>query len=461
MYKSLSENGLTLAEIIAETHGEPHNIKNDKTAVHSICTDTRKSVFGSLFIPLSGENFNGRDFIGESFKKGAVSALTEEKLSTDKPYILVKNTTAAYGNIASLYRKKFDVKMIAVTGSVGKTTTKEAVCAVLGAKYAVCKTKANHNNEIGLPETLLGLNSCHNAAVVEMGMAASGEISYLSKIALPDISVITNIGTSHIEYLGSRENILAAKLEITDGMNDGGTLLVNGDDDMLKSVRGTRQKRLNVGIDDKTSDFRAQNVRLGDSGVIFDLCFDGKTEKDLFFPSLGRHSVYAALFAAASGILCGLGEEEIRSGLLSYEPVDLRQKITRKNGVVKIEDCYNASPESMRASIDILKYLNSSRGGRAIAVLGEMKELGGYSLSLHEDVGRYAAENADALFLFGEGENVSAMARGYSSKGKDAVLLGNDIGDAREILKRNLRGGDTVLFKASRAVKLERLSENL
>ena len=461
MYLGLKDSGMTLSEIVSITHGEPHNFPDAETYVYSIVTDTRGDVDSSLFVALRGENFDGHDFIAPSYEKGAVCALTEKKIKTDKPFIVVKNTLVSYGEIAAAYRRKFKTLAIAVTGSVGKTTTKEAVCAVLGSKYKVCKTEKNHNNEIGLPETLLKLNASHQIAVLEMGMAALGEISALSRMASPDISIITNIGTSHIGFLGSRENILRAKLEITDGMKSDGILLLNGDDDMLRTVKKPHTYAFFVGIDNTRSDFLATNVRQKKNGMRFDMTYRGETLRDLFIPALGKHNVYAALFAAACGMICGLLESEIKTGLSSYVPVEGRQNITEKDGVKIIDDCYNASPESMRASIDILKYINISENRRAVAVLGEMKELGDLAPALHKSVGEYARDKVDRLFIFGDGENVEMMKKGYESGGKSAVMLGGDLDIALDILKKNIKSGDAVLIKASRAVKLERLSEKL
>lgn len=459
MYLGLKWSGMTLSEIATVTGGAPHNFPDGETYIFSVCTDTRADVDGSLFVALRGENFDGHDFISSAYEAGAVCALTEKKIKTDKPFILVKNTLASYGEIAAAYRKKFKTLAIAVTGSVGKTTTKDMISAVLGSKYKVCKTESNHNNEVGLPETLLKLNAGHQIAVVEMGMAARGEISALSRIASPDISVITNIGSSHMESLGSRENILAAKLEITDGMKSDGILLLSGDDDMLKNVKKPHTYSFFVGIDNTRSDFLASNIRQKKDGVTFDMTYRGEALRDLFIPAIGRHVVYAGLFAAACGMICGLSESEIRSGLRSYVPA--RQKISEKDGVKIIDDSYNASPESMRASIDVLKYINMSEHRRAVAVLGEMKELGALSPALHKSVGEYARDKVDALFLFGDGENVEMMKKGYDSGAKHAVMLGSDVDRALAILKENIKSGDAVLIKASRAVKIERLSEKL
>ena len=459
MYFSIKENGLSLDEIVRITGGEAHNFPAEPTYIYGVCTDTRKDVKNSLFIALVGENHDGHDYVGAAFDGGAVCALTEKAPDTDKPFIVVKSTLAAYGKIAAAYKDKFHVMTIAVTGSVGKTTTKEAVCATLSAKYNVCKTQGNFNNVIGLPQTLLSLNASHRFAVLEMGMSERGEIAALSKLARPDIAIITNIGTSHIENLKTRENILRAKLEILAGMSPDGMLLINGDDDMLKTIKEPEQFCVRVGIDDKACRFRATDIKLFESGTAFDaVCGEDRIE-DLFIPSVGKHAVYAAMFAVACGVICGLDEDEIRRGLADYSPVDMRQNIVRRENYTKIDDCYNASPESMRASIDVLRFFADKRGGRAVAVLGEMKELGVHARAIHESVGKYAAKYADVLFLFGDGENVRALAEGYEAAGKFPVILGSEAEQAAYIIKQNIKDGDVLLFKASRAVMLEKLSE--
>ncbi|MBO4428419.1 MAG: UDP-N-acetylmuramoyl-tripeptide--D-alanyl-D-alanine ligase [Clostridia bacterium] len=459
MYYSVKENGLSLDEVLRITGGEAHNFPAETTYIYGVCTDTRKDAKNSLFAALVGENFDGHDFVQSAYDGGAVCALTEKAPDTDKPFIVVKNTLAAYGKIAAAYKDKFSVMTIAVTGSVGKTTTKEAICATLSAKYNVCKTHGNFNNEIGLPQTLLSLNASHKIAVLEMGMSERGEISALSKIARPDIAIITNIGFSHIEHLKTRENILRAKLEILSGMQPDGMLLINGDDDMLKTIKEPEQFCVRVGIDDPGCRFRATDITFFESGTAFDaVCGEDRIE-GLFIPSVGKHAVYAAMFAVACGVICGLDESELRRGIAEYSPADMRQNIVRRDNYTKIEDCYNASPESMRASIDVMRFFADKRGGRAVAVLGEMKELGEKAPEIHESVGKYAAKYADGLFLFGDGENVRALAEGYEAAGKFPVMLGNEAEKAADIIKQNIKDGDVLLFKASRAVTLEKLSE--
>jgi len=261
MYFGIEKNGLSLSEIAAAVNGTPYNFRGEDAFVYGVCTDTRKNPALSLFIALKGENFDGHDFIGTAYSKGAICAVTDRIINTDKPFIVVEDTLEAYGQTAYAYKKKFKLLTVAVTGSVGKTTTKEAVCAVLSSRLAVCKTEANFNNEVGIPQTLLGINANHRAAVIEMGMCAKGEIASLSRITEPDIAVITNIGSSHIGNLGSRENICKAKLEIVEGMKKGAILLLNGDDEYLQKASVESQTKKLVGIENENCDFRAVNIR--------------------------------------------------------------------------------------------------------------------------------------------------------------------------------------------------------
>lgn len=460
MYFGIEKNGLSLSEIADAVNGTPYNFRGEDTFVYGICTDTRKKPGLSLFIALKGENFDGHDYIQAAYSKGAICAVTDRIINTDKPFIVVENTLMAYGQIAHAYKKKFKLLTVAVTGSVGKTTTKEAICAVLSSKLTVCKTEANFNNEVGIPQTLLGINASHRAAVIEMGMCAMGEIASLSKITEPDISVITNIGSSHIGNLGSKENICKAKLEIVEGMKKGAIILLNGDDEYLQKAHIEAQTKKLVGIENENCDFRAVNIREESGGMKFDLVYDGEIYS-LFIGALGKHSVMAASFAAACGIICGLGEKDLQNGLNQFSGGELRQKIILKNGFKIIDDCYNASPESMRASIDVLKCIKANENGRAIAILGEMKELGSFSPKMHEAIGEYAAQNGCTLFLFGNNDNTNAMAKAYERAGKKATMLGDDYETASKIIKANIKKGDVLLFKASRAVKLENVAEKI
>ena len=459
MYHGIEKDGLSLGEITAAVGGKLHN-SSDNIQVYNITTDTRNDVNGSLFVALKGEKYDGHDYVFDAYAGGAAACVVSRMQETGKPYILVKDTLEAYGMIAHLYRRKFDLPVVAVTGSVGKTTTKEAICAVLGKKYSVCKTEKNHNNEVGIPQTLFKLTSESGAAVVEMGMAARGEISNLSRIAAPSVAVITNIGSSHIGALGSRENIFLAKTEITDGLCDGGMLIVNGDDEFLAHAQNPRGRMIKVGIENDSCDFAAKNVTETDSTVSFDVSSGNNTIYGLVFPAPGRHNVYAALFAVACGVTLGISENEIRRGLLDFKPVEMRQSIERCDGFSKIVDCYNSSPESIRASIDVLITVAKKRGGRSVAILGKMHELGKFSGELHFEAGKIAAR-ADAVMIFGDGDDVLSLADGCRRGGREPIMLGGDIDTAVKIIKSNIKICDVLLIKASRAEKLERLAEKI
>ncbi|MBQ0125115.1 MAG: UDP-N-acetylmuramoyl-tripeptide--D-alanyl-D-alanine ligase [Clostridiales bacterium] len=306
---------------------------------------------------------------------------------------------------------------------------------------------------------MLKVGAEHDAAVIEMGMRAKGEISYLSRMVKPDMAIITNIGTSHIETLGSKDEILKAKLEITDGMKSGGVLMLCADDARLKAAKPRGVIPVLVGVENEKADYRATNLRADGFGMRFDFRTPDRVMRDMFIPAPSTPGVYAAAFAATCGIFSGMSEEEIKTGLLRFSQTGMRQKIRVAHGVTIIEDCYNASPESVRASIDTLKYVNNSP--RRTAVLGKMHELGKYSIALHADIGDYAAKNLDVLYVFGDSDDVLSMAREYKKSGREPIYLGSDVIAAEKILKNNIAPGDVLLFKASRAEKLERLSEKL
>lgn len=459
MYHSIGKDGLNIMEIVSAVGGEAHNIR-DNIQVYNICTDTRADVKGSLFVALKGEKYDGHAYISDAFTKGAAACVCQRRPADDVPFIKVDSTLEALGKIAMLYRGKFDLPVVAVTGSVGKTTTKEAICAAISPHFSVCKTEKNFNNEVGLPQTVLSLTSDHGAAVIEMGMVERGEISNLSRITRPTIAVITNIGTSHIGHLGSRENIFLAKSEITDGLCDGGTLIVNGDDDMLRRAANPRGDIVFVGIENAECDFCAKNVKETAGGVSFDVKHGNTTINDIFFPSLGRHSVYAALFAVACATVLGVSDDEMRRGLTLYRPVEMRQNIVQCGDFTKIVDCYNASPESMRAGIDVLLSEAKGRGGRSVAVLGKMHELGDFSPMLHKQTGAYAAR-ADVVMIFGDSDDAKNLANGAMSAGREPIMLGNDIEKAAQIIRSSIVRGDVILIKASRAERLERLAERI
>lgn len=356
-------------------------------------------------------------------------------------------------DLARHYRQKFDIPVVGITGSVGKTTTKELTWAVLSAKYNTLKTQGNLNNEIGLPHTLFGLSSGFGAAVIEMGMSNLGEISRLSMTALPTNALITNIGVSHMETLGSRDNILKAKLEIVDGLQKGGTLAVNGDDDKLSTA--TEEcvgcKILQYGIENKSAAITAQDIRQLTDGMSFCILYKGE-KFETYVPAVGRHIVYDALAAFAAGILCGIEPSQCASALGNYSPSGMRQKMVPYGGATMIEDCYNASPDSMRASLEALSSMPGD--GRRIAVLGDMLELGSISDESHRNVGAFAAQKAvDMLFCFGG--QAHFIATGAKDAGLLDVRMFKDKSELAIALKNEIKPGDTVLVKASRGMRFE------
>ena len=326
---------------------------------------------------------------------------------------------------------------------------------VVSRKYRAIKTEGNLNNDIGLPKTLLRLESDTQAAVIEMGMSAFGEISLLTKTCLPDIGIITNIGVSHIEHLGSRDGILKAKLEILDGMKKGSPLILNGDNDKLSSVKNDDYKLIFFGIENENADVRAFDIKENGSDTEFFVKAYSKIQK-VTIPTVGIHNVYDALAAYTVGLLLELPTEEIAKALENYTPSGMRQRLKEVNGVKIIEDCYNASPDSQRAALNVLSDMNA---GRKIAVLGDMLELGDYSETAHREVGKYAAEKKiDVLYAFGEQSKYIAEE---AKKGVERVLWFDNKAQLAKTLVQDVKSGDCVLFKASRGMKLEEIIEKL
>ena len=378
------------------------------------------------------------------------------------PCVVVNNTTEALGKFARSYKNIFQPLTLAVTGSVGKTTTKQFISSVLAMKYNANVTKGNFNNEIGLPLTVLNLNGDHNALLLEMGMNHKGEISYLSRIAEPDIAVITNIGSSHLENLGSREGIRDAKAEIIHGMRKGGILILNGDEPLLADLPAEGLTKIYIGMENENAAYSAKNIRTEESGMVFDIAFHGTDFlRGVRINAIGKHNIYNALIGAVCGLLLGVSEENIRKGLLEFVSADMRQSISEKNGMTLIEDCYNASPESMRAGLDVLLHTASTRKLRPVAVLGDMRELGSISEQAHKTVGAYAAKvGIHKLITFGTSASKIAVGAKEAGMSAENILMIEDTEHAENaacLLKNVLQEGDAVLFKASRAVALERL----
>ena len=430
----------------------------DERLIQDISTDSRQIEPGSVFVALVGERFDGGDFVREALDKGALYAVTQKKSDWNDPRVLVVDSVRqAFLDIAGAYRDLFSPKIAAVTGSVGKTTTKEFIYAVLSSQYKTLKTDGNQNNQVGLPKTLLRLTDDVQAAVLEMGMSGFGEIRELVLPAKPDAAVITNIGVSHLEYLGSRENILKAKLEITEGLADGSPLFLCADNDLLSRVRDDRLQIVTYGIHNPDSHYRAVSLRQTPEGTRFDVLFEGR-KLPVLIPAVGEHNVLNALAAFAVGRLFGVPEELAAAALERYAPSGMRQRVVRHGDLTIIEDCYNASPDSMRAAIAAFSSM-SCRGSR-IMVLADMLELGEKAPQAHYEIGRLLAQNPiHALYAYGD------LAREYVRGARDGGLReAAHFGDKDVLfgaLKERLQPEDAVWFKGSRGMKLEEVLQRL
>ena len=456
--------GLTIAELIEYSGAKPVGITTGmlREYVTAFALDSREVSEGTMFIALKGERVDGHNYIKKAHENGAVLTLAEREIPDCTLPMLVScdGSEAALGRIAAAYRARFSLKSAAVTGSVGKTTTKEMINAVLSAKYPTHKTEGNFNSTTGVPMSLMTLNDSYEAAVWEMGMSARGEIESMSLTAKPDVGVITNIGISHIEMLGSRENIRDAKLEIRAGMPDGGVLILNGDEPLLSGIDGARY----VSLDNKDADYHAENIVTGIGTVSFDVVsrISGTTHINL--PITGSHNILDAMLAFAAGEALGVPIELIAHGLNNYRTIALRQNVYTMNGCTVIEDCYNAAPDSMKAALNVLDEIGRAQSGRRIAVIGDMRELGTYTEPMHREIGKYAADKADIIFTFGTDSLLYAEEAEKSDIKRENIASFTDINDIApitEALKNLLRPGDTVLFKASHSLALERVIEAL
>lgn len=416
----------------------------------SVCTDTRKITQGSLFIAIKGENFDGHDFAQKAVESGAQAVICEKDCGLGDRQILVESTRLALLDLAGYYRSLFKIPVIGITGSVGKTTTKEMTHAVMSSKYNTLKNEGNLNNEIGVPLTLFRLDKTHEAAVIEMGMSGFDEISRMTKAVRPDAAIISNIGVSHIEHLGSREGILRAKLEILHGMKPDAPVVLNADDDMLITVRPGAHPVTYYGIENEKSLFKAFEITSKENETELAVGFNGGSGR-VSLPFPGRHNVYNALAAVAAGSLFGIEPLDGFEALKSYVPAGMRQRINKKFGMTFIEDCYNASPDSQAAALAVLGSMNAKR---KIAVIGDMLELGAVSESAHYEVGKKAAENGiDAVFTYGE--RSLQTAKGAEDGNIGCVKSFLDKEELSKELIGCLKEGDAVLFKASRGMKLE------
>ena len=440
---------------------------NEEEKCEDFSKDTREIKKGDVYIGIKGENFNGNALYEKALESGAKVCILEnieipeqiKEIYKDRTIIKVENTIKALQEIAKYKRELYNIPVIAVTGSVGKTSTKDILASVISKEYKVLKTQGNLNNHIGLPLTILKLKE-HTAMVVEMGMSSLGEISILSKIAKPNISVITNVGTAHIGKLGSRENILKAKLEILDGMDKNGTLVINNDNDMLNNwnKNNNEYKVVTYGIKND-SDIIAKDIKLEELYSQFTAIIENE-KLNVEVPVGGEHFVYNALCAIAVGKLLNIKSDNILKGIEQFELTKNRMEIKKnKNNVTIINDCYNANYDSMKAS---LEYLSKSNLKRKIAVLGDMLELGNYSKQLHEKVGEEIVKNKiDILITVGkEAKSILNKATSLGLKKENAYNFETNE-QAINLLNKILKPEDIVLVKASNGMNFNKIIEKI
>ena len=444
----------TTKEIAEVTGGE---LVGGDIEVSGVSTDTRTIQTGALFVAVKGERFDGNDYIGQAAGLGASAAISDRaagSVNVDIPVIYVSDSRTAQLKLARYHRDKLSVRLCGVTGSVGKTSTKDMIYAVLAAGFTTLKTEGNFNNDIGLPRTLFRLNGDYGAAVIEMGMSDLGEISVLSKAAHPECAVITNIGWCHIENLKTRENILKAKLEILDGMESGTPLIVFGDDEYLAELTSERignHRLVKYGLNAENDVF-ASNIRHVEGGEEFTLHYNGN-EYEAKIPAVGEHHILNALAAFAVGIEFGMSAEVIIPAFMNYESSGLRQRIEKLGDITVILDCYNASPTSMKSALSVLSTMN----GRKLAVLGDMLELGEQSERLHAGLAELS-DMADGFYLYGH--EMAALRDELAKKGVPVTHSEDKDTFTNELLK-NIKSGDVILFKGSRGMKMEEIAERI
>lgn len=451
---------MTLHNIAKAVDGELcHAEGKEELEVQGVVLDSRKVEKDYLFVATVGERVDGHSFIDSVFEKGALCVICEKRPENPKgAYILVKDSFQALKDVARFYRENLDIKVVGITGSVGKTSTKEFIASVLATHFKVLKTEGNFNNEVGLPLTVLRIKEDTEVAVLEMGISDFGEMHRLSEIAKPDICVITNIGQCHLENLGTRDGILKAKSEIFDFMKADGNVCLNGDDDKLITIQEVNGKKpLFFGRNGEHAIYASDCENKGLSGSKAVIHREGRSF-EASIPLPGEHMISNALAATAVATVLGLSDEEIQAGIAAVEPVGGRSHIMKNENLTIIDDCYNANPVSMKAAIDLLSMANS----RTVAILGNMFELGSKEKELHYEVGAYAAtKGVDVIICIGDlSKNMydgaisveDTTSTAYHFVDKEAFL---------EQLSGLLQIGDSVLVKASHGMHFEELVHKL
>ena len=443
----------SMVNIAEYCHGELYDFTGELGCEFEyVCTDSREADENTMFVATRGERVDGHDYIIKAIEQGCRCILCEYVPTNisgkSVAYVVVENSIDAFADCAKGYRHGKYMPVVAITGSVGKTTTKELCAAILRRRFNTYCTEGNFNSVIGMPMSLMAADKECEVAVFEMGMSGFGEIRKMTHAANPTIAMVTNIGSSHLEYLGTRENIARAKLEIGEGIIDGGFLLLNADEPLLEDHYSDRYDTLYMN--------NVSNVRIENDGTHFDFRTVNGMLFDLRVPLMGTHFALNAGFACLAAYLLGISEDDIREGLASYVPKGMRMNVYDKDGVTVLADCYNAAPESMRAAFDTLSAIKVS--GRRIAVLGDMKELGENSEFMHRSVGYYLVQKKiDVLITVGGLGAV--IAEGAMERGLTEAFTFDSNEAAAEYLKDRIQGGDAVLFKASRSMKFEEIIE--
>ncbi len=449
----------TLTEIVRATGGviaSTPGARSPEPVVTGVSTDTRTLRPGDLFIPLRGPRTDGHRFIGDAFAKGAAVSLSAHPVAVPNgaAVVLVEDTLRALGHVAAAYRSTLPATVVGVTGSVGKTTVTGMCAAVLATRFRVVRTRDDWNAEVGVPLTILALGPEDQFAVIEMAMRGLGQIASLVEIARPRIGVVTTIGESHLELLGSIENVARAKGELVEGLPPDGVAVLNGDDRRVNALSSRARARVMTYGLDGAPDVWTRDVQFTPSGMRF-TAGHRKMQAAAILPAWGRHNVRNALAAVAVGLAAGLDLPAAAGGLAQFEVPKMRLQPVRAGDLLIINDAYNASPASLVAALDVLRGAAGMR--RRVAVLGEMKELGADSRAMHDGMGAQAAEVAAVLVAVGA-DDAAALARGARGvKGNADVHHVPDARSAVELLKQILRTGDVVLVKGSRAMEMERV----
>lgn len=441
---------LTISQAAAACGGHLSAPCDENAALGCAVIDSRKVQLGDLFVAFRGERVDGHDYIGAAFDRGAACCLAERLPAGEtRPVLLVEDVQRALEQLAAAWRAALSLPIVGVTGSVGKTSAKEMIAAVLSQRFRTLKTEGNLNNQIGVPMTVSRLTPEHEAAVIELGISDFGEMTALASIVRPQIAVFTVIGHAHLEMLGDLDGVFRAKTELLPFVEPDGAVVVNGDDPYLKTL-SCPQRKLTVGLG-ADCELRAVDVRADGAGTACTLVYDGR-RIPVRIPAFGGHLVYAALEGAAVGLLLGLTDAEIAAGIAAFAPVGRRGAVTETGLVTLIDDCYNANPDSLRCGLDSLCALP----GRHVAILGDMLEMGENAPEMHRELGRYAREKGVALLL-AAGELAKGFAEGAGEIGRWY--------ESREALCDALPGllekGDAVLVKASRGMRFELIAEEI